>query len=392
MSLKFDDVRRVDIFNSRRGRSGVVVAGPGSSLTVPGIVVSEITQALSRLTQVTRIEVEPSSHLSGGLHRAPSLAVALDSTEIGRVVRYRAPTNTRLREQAFRHFVGPEIAAVVAYAWPGLDNSWIRQIIRAGRSVGALTVVACASLPQPNHKRASSLADILTLADIVIVGDELQATELRQRPASTISYVEVHPALSLSGRSGRSSKQLVTAFLPKNDTTSLVTLLAAFDAVPQGWIDDYHMQIVMKFADRSIPELVKSSFHNRNVDLISDDMTTLDLQNLAASSSALGIAIPTVDSRAFSLAMDCGIGTVVLGNSLPPTVGHSYVGGLLAIHNRRASVHVALIHALRLSELKFPLPSSWGELAARIAGVPTSRPILVRTVALPPTKMAMETS
>jgi hypothetical protein len=281
---------------------------------------------------------------------------------------------------------------VVAYAWPGLDNSWIRQIIRAGRSVGALTVVACASLPQPNHKRASSLADILTLADIVIVGDELQATELRQRPASTISYVEVHPALSLSGRSGRSSKQLVTAFLPKNDTTSLVTLLAAFDAVPQGWIDDYHMQIVMKFADRSIPELVKSSFHNRNVDLISDDMTTLDLQNLAASSSALGIAIPTVDSRAFSLAMDCGIGTVVLGNSLPPTVGHSYVGGLLAIHNRRASVHVALIHALRLSELKFPLPSSWGELAARIAGVPTSRPILVRTVALPPTKMAMETS
>jgi hypothetical protein len=49
-----------------------------------------------------------------------------------------------------------------------------------------------------------------------------------------------------------------------------------------------------------------------------------------------------------------------------PEVGRSYVGGLLADLTHPASVHVALIHALRLAELSFPNPDAWDELAQRL--------------------------
>ncbi len=348
--------------------SAVVVAGPSSSLTIPGIVVSQIVQALAKRTSVTHIEVDSNTDLMAGLHRAPSLAAAHDAIEGGSISRYQVPSNIRLRAQAFRDLIGPGVETVVAYAWPGIDNAWIRQFIDAGRSAGALTVVACASLPQPNHARAVSLAGTLVNADVVLVGDDQQASELARAYGRSGPVVESHRALSLGGRSGRQSKQQITAFLPRDDTDSLSTLLAAFDAIPEAWIDVYSLEVVMRFGDAAAPGLVANSYHANHVELIGENISSTDLRELCAASSALIIAEPAVDSRVFSMAVECGIGTVVLGTVQVPEVGRGYVGGLLADGNRTASVHVALTHALRLAELQFPKPDSWDELAQRIIG------------------------
>jgi hypothetical protein len=266
---------------------------------------------------------------------------------------------------------------VVAFAWPGIDNSWIKQFIHAGLAARALTVVACASLPQPSHARAVSLAATFTNADIVLVGDEVQAKELASAYGRYGPVIESHPALSLSGRSGRRSKQQITTFLPKDDTASLATLLAAFDAIPEAWIDAYNLQVVMRFADATVPQLVAKSYHADHVQLIGDNISSVDLQELCAASSALGIAEPSIDSQVFSMAVKCGIGTVVLGTAPLPEVGRGYVGGLMANRSSTSSVHVALIHALRLAELQFPSPDSWEGLAKRIIGASQQRQLQI---------------
>ena len=374
MSIRTDDLVEADLFHPKNDRTGVVVAGPSSSHTVPGIVVSEITRALAKWTQVTRIEVDLKSNLAAGLTRAPSLAAAHDEPDGGRIVRHRASTNTRLRAQTFRDLMTPGVATVIAYAWPGIDNGWIKQFIHAGRSSGALTVVACASLPQPGHPRAVSLASTFVYADVVLVGDDSQGKELISAFGRSGPYVESHPALSLDGRSGRSTKQQITAFLPKDDLHSLTTLLAAFDAIPEKWVEAYNLQVVMRFGDQTVPKVVKESYHRNHVQLIGDNLSSLDLQDLVTASSALGIAAPLLDSRAFSVAIECGIGTVVLDNAQRPEVGRGYVGGLMANRSRPASVHVALNHALRLSELQFPNPDKWDDFAQRVIGVRLQQP------------------
>ena len=95
-------------------RAGVVVAGPGSSLTIPGIIVSELVQAMARLTKVTRIEVDLNTGLMAGLHRAPSLAAVFPPIEDGSIVIHQAPSNARSRIQTFRKLIGPQTAAAVA--------------------------------------------------------------------------------------------------------------------------------------------------------------------------------------------------------------------------------------------------------------------------------------
>jgi hypothetical protein len=157
-------------------------------------------------------------------------------------------------------------------------------------------------------------------------------------------------------------------------------LLAAFDAIPEAWIDAYRLQIVMRYMGGSVPQLVERSYHADYVTLVGEDISTIDLEQLCAASSALIVADPAFDSRAFSTAVDCGIATVVLSPAKLPDVGRGYVGGLLADMNRPASVHVALIHALRLAELRFPSPDAWDELAQRLGGkrpqVPASLEVL----------------
>lgn len=369
MALLTENPLVTDKFTTRDARNAVVVAGPGSSLTIPGLIVSEIAQALAKRSPVTRIEVDLNADFLTGLHRAPSLAAAHRSIEDRTVHHYQASTNLRQRAQTFRKLIGPEVATAIAYAWPGIDNAWIKQFIHASRSAGALTVVACASLPQPSHARAIRLARTFAYADVVLVGDEIQARELSAVFGRYGPLVESHHALSLEGRSGRRAKKQITAFLPQDDAASLATLMSAFDAIPEAWIDAYDLQVVMRFRDPVVPKLVSSSYHANHVQLIGDKISSPDLQALCSASSALSIAAPVVNSPMFSMAVKSGISTVVLGNSSRPEVGRGYVGGLIADRSRTTSVHVALIHALRLAELQFPDPGMWDQFAQRIGGV-----------------------
>ncbi|MFI5316705.1 MAG: hypothetical protein ACHQ6T_13470, partial [Myxococcota bacterium] len=49
--------------------------------------------------------------------------------------------------QAFRDWLGPDVKTAIAYAWPGIDNSWIKPFVQIARSAGITSVVAIASLP-----------------------------------------------------------------------------------------------------------------------------------------------------------------------------------------------------------------------------------------------------
>jgi hypothetical protein len=122
----------------------------------------------------------------------------------------------------------------------------------------------------------------------------------------------------------------------------------------------------MRNKESAVVSIIANSYHARHVQLIGEDMTAGDLRELCDASSAISMANPNLDSRAFSTAVDCGIATVVLANSKSPIVGRGYVGGLMADGRDPASIHVAMAHALRLDELGFPSPRAWPELAARI--------------------------
>ncbi len=85
------------------------------------------------------------------------------------------------------------------------------------------------------------------------------------------------------------------------------------------------------------------------------------------------MADPAFDSRAYATAVNAGVATVVLAGDMVTDVGEGYVGGLLADIKRPTSVYVAHNHALRLSELRFPSPDAWFELAARVGAVNCER-------------------
>jgi hypothetical protein len=352
---------------AQRVRTGFVVAGPGSSFTIPGIIATEIVQALAQTNPVRRIEVDFGLHFKSGLHRAPSLAAAHDEGRGGDIVRHRAPSNFRLRTQAFREWIGTDTHTAIAYAWPGNSNEWISEFLDAARAMGAKTAVLCESPPKSSGTRAIALVPTLIRADRVIVGDSSDAAELQAAFGSLGPVVESHRALSLGGRSGRSLVHQITAFLPKDDSDMLFSLLAAFDAIPEAWIEGYQLQVVMRNSDSAIPAMVAGSYHFDHVRLISEDIPTLDFEKLCSTSSALIVADPALDSRAFSTAVNCGIATVVLSKALLPEAGRGYVGGLLAELGKPTSIYVALTHALRLAELRFPTPDTWLDLARVIA-------------------------
>ncbi len=362
-------------------RSAVVVAGPGRATTIPGIIVSEIVHSVASMSKVTRIEVDLGLDFTVGLHRAPSLAVALRGGPSENVARVRAPDSSRFRAQAFREWLGDDVGTAIAYAWPGIDNSWIKPFLTIARHAGIGTVVAIASLPKSSRARADSLADVSAKADLVLVGDKADEVALHRAFGSSGPVVEAHAALSLSNRDRHASGHQITAFLPRNSTSTLSSVLAAFDAIPEGWIDEYHLQVVMRHAGQIAPEMIANSYHAEHVHLIGEDLSTASFESLCADSSVLGVADPTFESRAFSTAVDHGIATVVLSTARVPEVGRGYVGGLLADLGQPASVNVALRHALRLAELSFPSPDSWDELASRLASPLRPRTPEVRLLA-----------
>ena len=362
-----DDLAERAAMESRKGRTAIVVAGPGSALTIPGIIVSQIVQALAKTVPVSRIEVDMGSDYMAGLHRAPSLAAAHDTPGGSATVSRRAPNNVRFRAQAFRDWIGTDTRTAVAYAWPGIDNGWIKQFLQVARASGATTIVVCQSRPNSSRAKLLALADVAYQADMVIVGDADDARELTLNFGSAGPAVRTHRALSLGGRSSRKAVHQITAFLPKGNASMLSTLLAAFDGIAEAWVANLRLQVVMRYTGRAVPELVARSYHADHVRLIGEDISRIDLEALCASSSALIAADPALDSRAFSIAVNSGVATVVLATPSLPKVGRGYVGGLLADHDRPASINVALSHALRLADLRFPDPEAWTELAQRLS-------------------------
>jgi hypothetical protein len=350
---------------SAKGPS-IVVAGPSSSLTIPGIIVSQIVHAISENHSVMNIEVDSSSDFDAGLHRTPSLAVAHRTEKSGNVVSYVAPTHPRLRAQAFKGWIPSSARAAIAFAWPGLDNGWISQFLHAAHSNNTPTMVVCVSLPRSNHDKVIALADVMIGADLVLVGNTQEADALKKIFSRSGPVVEMHPALSLQGRAERASIHQITAFLPKENYDALATLLTAYDAIPEAWIDSYHLKVVMRSNEEIANQMLRESYHGEFVRLVSEDLSSAELERLCSSSSAMIIADPAFDSRAFSIAVDCGVAVVVLASSQLPDVGRGYVGALLADMNRPVSVHVALTHALRLAELHFPRPDAWNDLVNRL--------------------------
>ena len=344
----------------------VVVAGPSTTLTIPGIIVSHIVQALATSVPVTRIDVDLGYEFGAGLHRAPSLSAMLSEGANAKVTTYCAPKNARLRAQAFREWVTPDVGTVVAFAWPGLDNTWINKLLAASASVGATSIVVCASLPRSSHAKLAALAETIFTADRVFVGDEHDAKVLSKEFGPVGPLVEAHHALGLRGDAIENSIEQITAFLPRDNTEALTSLLAAFDAIPEAWIDNYRLHVAMRYEGSDVPNIVASSYYADNITLDGEDITSIDLEELCIASSALIIADPAFDSRAYSIAVDCGVALVVLASAKLPEVGHGYVGGLVADMNRPVSIHVALTHALRLGELRFPRPDAWVHLANRI--------------------------
>jgi hypothetical protein len=356
--------------NGEVSRTSVVIAGPSSALTIPGIVVSQIVDALSQSQPVIRIKVDDRTDFDSGLFRAPSLAAALDDGVNSNVVIREAPSNPRMRAEAFGNWITSDVRAAVAFVWPGIDSVWVRQFIAAARAAGASSTVICASVPKSNPAKLGHLADLVADADLVLVGKESDATALSSEFGISGPTIGTHQALSLDRRSGQSAVHEIMAFLPKENTDSLSTLLAAFDAIPEAWIDSYQLDVVMRYSGKTAAELVARSYHSDFVRLIGEDISSDDLQVLVASSSALIIADPAFDSRAFLTAVDCGLPIVVLASANLPDVGRGYVGALLADLNRPVSVYVALTHALRLADLQFPRPDEWNELVDRILGTP----------------------
>jgi len=348
----------------------IVIAGPSSSLTIPGIIVSQIVHTIAEQHSVMSIEVDSSTDFDAGLHRTPSLAATHRSEMSGNVVSYVAPSIPRLRSQAFKGWIPYGARAAIAFAWPGLDNDWISQFLAAARAKNTPTMVVCVSLPRSNHDKVVALADVMFGADLVLVGNAKEADALKRIFTRSGPKVEMHKALSLQGRAERSSIHQITAFLPKENYDALATLLTAYDAIPEAWIESYHLQVVMRYSGETADQLLAESYHGEFVHLVGQDLSSADLKQLCSSSSALIIADPAFDSRAFSIAVECGAAIVVLASGHLPDVGRGYVGALLADMNRPVSVHVGLTHALRLAELHFPPPDAWNELVGRLLRVP----------------------
>ena len=350
-----------------RPDSSVVVAGPSSSVTIPGLMTDEVVGVLATHAQVIKVAVNSSKDYDSGLNRAKSLSANFRRGDVAART-FRTPLLTRQRRQEFRQYFRDRVELAVALAWPGIDNSWIGEFVHVARQAGARTVVLVVTHPSASGG-ATSIARELADSDLVLVGDIMEATLLSANLGTRRPVIEVHRALSLTGRSVGNEHKRLTTFLPKDAEQSLLNVLTAFDAIPTDWISDYDLRIIMRYSGRNVPNHVAASYHSDHVQLIGEDFSSLDMQQIATDSSALSVADPAFDSRAYATAVDAGVATVVLAGDMVTDVGRGYVGGLLADINRPTSVYVAHNHALRLSELRFPSPEAWFDLATRLGAI-----------------------
>ncbi len=349
-----------------RTRPHVIVAGPGLATTIPGIVVTEVVRSLARRVDVTRVEVDVAEKEIAGLHRAPSLASVQRDDSQDHVVTLRSPHGRRERARALHAWISEDADALIAYAWPGLDSAWIDEALHAAHRAQVPTTVLCAGLPGLRSAELVATCAYFGLADRIMVGRPEDATTLRSYFGARGPHIEVDHALTLAGRSDTGPDRGITAFLPRDNVAALATVLAAFDAVPEAWVDDYGLRVVMRHRDSVVDDMVAASFHAERVVLIDEEMSSRDLDDVVASSSAAGVAEPSDTSRTLDTAMEHGIATVAMISTGVPSISRGYVGGLVADLGRPASVHVAFNHALRLSTLRFPAPEAWDGLALRL--------------------------
>lgn len=345
--------------------STLVVAGPGSSTTVPGVVVSEVVRSLGDAGPVVRLEVDPHEDYAVGLQRATSLMTSSDVADD--VVTRAMPHDAFQRERFLAHWIDSDVATAIAVVWPGFDTEWVGAFVRASRDAGAASVVLCASVPGVDPEASDRLARVVGDADLVLMGDVGEASALVTALGPTGPVVEVHHALSLRGRGDQPLAFCITAFLPRDNEEVLAALLGAFDAIPESRVDNYLLRIVMRGDHSTLSRAVSESFHASYVELIDTDLSDHEVDRLCKTSSVFVVADPAFGSRAFERAVDCGISTVVLSSLAHPEAHGDYAGGLVADSHRPASIDVALEHALRLRELRFSSPQAWGELAVRLS-------------------------
>jgi hypothetical protein len=222
----------------------------------------EIVGALSSYAQVTKVPVNPSKNYDSGLDRAKSLSANFrrDGGPIP------TPHFSR-RRQDFRRCFGDRVELAVALAWPGIENSWIGEFVQMARQSGARTVVLVVDHPSYGQG-AIPFARELTDSGLVLVGDIMSATVLSANLGTKRPVIEVHRALSLTGRGTGGERKRLTTFLPKDDEQSLASVLRAFDAIPVNWINEYSMRIIMRYSGRAVPDHVATSYHADHVELI----------------------------------------------------------------------------------------------------------------------------
>ena len=361
MSRNFDERRGQVTSDDLDAGVAVVFAGPGSSITLPGIIASEIAGSLTDFAKVIRVDVDPSSDFTAGIHRAPSLTSLLEGPELDSIL--VAPRNSRERAQFFRSLFGRDVDTAVAYAWPGLDNHWLAQFVRAARDAGSRVVVAGQSVAGLSWWASPRQASLICDADSIVLGDAREAHALRRLLGSSGPAVSWHEALALVDRESPENLNLVSAFIPRGDLTSLRTLISAFDAIPDSWVERYALRVMTRIDDLRVPTMVAESHHRAQIEVVGDEMTSDELAEVCDDSSALSVAVPQAGSRVMAAAIEQGVGIVVMRNGELPPVGQGYVGGLLADRESATSLLVGLTHALRLTRLRFPRPSVWESLA-----------------------------
>jgi hypothetical protein len=254
----------------------------------------------------------------------------------------------------------------IALSWPSISNDWIGDYVAAAHDVGAVSVVLRMSGPSSDMAQIDGLARRVPRADLVLVGDHLEANRLSATLRNGTPVIDTHRALSLLGRQRNDGLHRVTAFLPKDDLAGLTMLLRAFDAIPEAWSNSYRLTLVMRSTTDEVATALAASHYADRIDLISTDLSEDALSALCDDSSAVVMADPSVDSRAYALAEQRGVATVLLLDTSFPVVGKGYVGGLVADVHSPSSIYVAIMHAIRLAELSFPTPKAWSELGLRL--------------------------
>ena len=345
-------------------KPSAVVAGPSSMVNVPGLMTGEVVQALSAFAGVTEVAINCDQNSDSGLERARSLSANFRFPGDAPRMTPQKISDECVRKN-FRKYFADRVELAVAVVWPGIDHSWLQEFIGVARRAGSRTVVLVVDHPGEGDD-AASFAREAADADLVLLGDSENAARLRAALEDERPVVETHVAMSLTGRLLDDGRKRLTTFLPKDDQQALLSVLRAFDATPADWINDYRMRVIMRYTGRSAPDRVAASYHASHVELVGEEFSSLDLHRIATESSAMSVADPAIDSRAFATAMEVGLATVVLAGDMATAVGRGYVGGLLADVKSPSSIYIAHNQALRLADLRFPKPDAWCTLASRL--------------------------